>query len=299
MKNSLRALLISAPLFIVFTVAASAANADPKQDCADAYEATQSFRDRGQLLDARKQAIACTASTCSVYITKDCAQWLTEIDAILPTVVFTARDAAGVDTRNVRVVVDDRTVAEQLDGSAVPLDPGNHIVRFEAPGTEPIEQRFTIKKGEKNRALSASFARALPLTPPALPPPSPTAPTPGPAEPIAPPTGGIGVVTSVVGVVLDVSAANLNSEVVSKCKGDAVHCTDNAFTQAVIVPIADKRDLFRAVGITLGAAGLAGIGVAVVSIVRERSTPSTPQTSFLLVPYASPSTGGLTLQGQF
>jgi hypothetical protein len=135
-----------------------------KQECAAAYEETQVLQRRGKLIDARKQAAACSAPACSVYVTRDCTQWYAEIDATLPSVVLAAKDATGADARAVRVTVDGQLFAEQLDGKGAPIDPGEHVVRFEMAGAAPIEQRVLIREGEKNRAVSASFPPPHPGT---------------------------------------------------------------------------------------------------------------------------------------
>ena len=169
MKSKTRALLTATATLLGSFTADADAHADSKQECAAAYEKTQSLRERGKLLDARQQAIACSASTCSVYVVRDCTQWLAEIDASMPTVVFTVENATGPDPSAVRVTVDGQTVAQTLDGKPVLLDPGEHVVRFEMTGVEAVEQKVTIQGGEKNRKLSASFKKAPPPMTPALP----------------------------------------------------------------------------------------------------------------------------------
>jgi hypothetical protein len=150
--------MLSAALAAGAILAAGAdARADSKQECAAAYDKVQSSRDQGKLLEARRQAVTCSAPTCSVYVTKDCSQWLAELDASLPTVVFTVRDPAGADASAVRITVDGTVIAEKLDGKAVPMDPGEHVVRFEMAGAAPLEQKVLIRQGERNRTLVAAF----------------------------------------------------------------------------------------------------------------------------------------------
>jgi len=45
-----------------------------------------------------------------------------------------AEDTTGADTLAVRVTIDGQLLAETLDGKAVPIDPGEHVVRFELAG---------------------------------------------------------------------------------------------------------------------------------------------------------------------
>ncbi len=317
MKSNTRALVATAALFGLFTAAVEA-RADSKQECAAAYEKTQSLRESGQLRDARIQAALCSASTCSVYVTKDCLQWLTEVDAILPTVVFSAEDGAGANTLAVRVMVDGQPVTEKLDGEEMPLDPGEHVLRFEMAGVEAVEQKVTIQQGVKNRKLAVSFKKAPPaklpvpapaaaVSPAVQPPPTRAAPKPDAALKPASRSegvplwawvsGGAGVVALGVSVGFAVSAFNAHSELVTKCGGDSARCP--ASTKAVTVPLAEQRNQAFGVSIGLGAAALVGIGAAVVGIVRAPSKASSPRTGFIVAPFGSPSGGGLTLQGQF
>lgn len=135
--------------------ASAAARADVKQECVAAYEKTQTLRDQGKLLDARKQAVVCSAPACPSQAIKDCVQWLAAIDASLPTVVLMALDPAGAETLDVRVTVDGQALAAKLDGKAVALDPGQHVLRFEMAGAEAVEQK----------AASSSPAPAQPWAP--------------------------------------------------------------------------------------------------------------------------------------
>ncbi len=319
MKSETRALLAAAALLGSFT-AGTEARADSKQECAAAYEKTQSLRESGHLLDARKQADACSASICSVYVVKDCIQWLAEIDKSLPTVVFTVENAATADPLAARITVDGQTVAGALDGKPIPFDPGEHVVRFEMTGAEAIEQKVTLQAGAKNRALTASFKQAPPPAPPAptpaspppiaLPPPTFTAPKPDLAPKAAPEgrsnggvpswawiSGGVGVVALGIGAGFGVSALNAQSKLVTACGGDPARCP--ADTKAMTVPLADQRDRNRNVFIGLEAAAVVGLGVAVVGIVRSHSKASSPRTGFVVAPFGSPSGGGVEMQGQF
>lgn len=305
MNIETRARLIAATLLGVFTAAADA-RADPKQACAAAYEKTQSLRESGQLRDARLQAIACSAPTCSVYVTQDCHQWLTEIEALLPTVVFTAEDGAGAAAAAVRVTVDGRTVAEKLDGEAVSLDPGEHVVRFEMAGAAAVEQKVVIRQGEKDRKLSASFEKAPSPLPPALPaavPPPRTlaAPVPTPRAAGVPLwawiSGGAGVVALGISAGFGVSALDAQSKLVTACGGDPARCP--ASTKAETIPLADQRTLGRNIFLGLGGVAALGIGVAVVGIVTRPSRASTADTSLVLAPFTSPSGGGVEMQGRF
>jgi hypothetical protein len=140
------------------------ARADSAQACFDAAVDGQKQRDAGKLLAARERFIAC-AKGCPEEVQKDCAKWLTDVDAALPTVVFGARDNSGHDLLDVRVSVDGTSVGNTSQGKPIPLDPGTHNVRFEREGAAPIERTLVVRVGEKNRSVVAEFVQVQTAAP--------------------------------------------------------------------------------------------------------------------------------------
>jgi hypothetical protein len=195
---------ISGAALAGMVLAAREAHADGKQECAAAYEQTQALRDAGKLGEARKSALACTAQECPGFIVKECTQWLTQIDASTPTVVFEVQDASGAETGAVQVSLDGKPWLTALDGKAKPLDPGPHTLRYTIAGAEPRDQAVQIREGEKDRKLAISFKKETVPVPVVGTPAGPQAATaPPPSRPIAPwVVGGVGVAGLVVGAVL-------------------------------------------------------------------------------------------------
>jgi hypothetical protein len=183
------------------------ARADAKQECAAAYEQTQALRDAGKLIDARKNALACSAAACAGFIVKECTQWLAQIDASLPSVVFEARDANGAETSAVQITLDGKPWLQELDGKAKPIDPGPHSIRYAMAGAEPRDETVQIREGEKNRKLTVSFKKVVtsevgPVMPPVAPPP-PDVVAPSHGSTVGPwVVGGIGLVGLVAGGVM-------------------------------------------------------------------------------------------------
>src|SRR5437762_10726167 len=60
--------------------------------------------------------------TCALPIS--CRQWLSQLDAELPTVIFYVKDDRGRDRADVRVSVDGVPLVDRLSGTPVPMDPG-------------------------------------------------------------------------------------------------------------------------------------------------------------------------------
>jgi hypothetical protein len=139
--------------------------------CISAAEQSQPLRDHGQLKAAREKLLACSRPECPSFVRTDCTKWLADLDGVMPRIVFGAVDSAGADLVDVRVWLDGEQVAQRLDGSEVPIDPGAHAVRFEHTGSPPIEQQVVIHVGDRHRSVSATFA------------------TPGVSSPTTPPTG--------------------------------------------------------------------------------------------------------------
>jgi hypothetical protein len=123
---------------------------DTVRACIDASTAGQTLRQQGHLLDARSQMIACARDACPGVVRSHCVRWLGEIDNRIPSIVVRGQDAAGRDLVDARVVIDGRP--GKMDGLAVPLDPGEHVVALESrAGRE--EERVILIEGEASRLV--------------------------------------------------------------------------------------------------------------------------------------------------
>jgi hypothetical protein len=158
-----------------------------KKTCADAYVAAQGLRDDHKLIAARAQLRVCAHSECSPLmqgqLIKDCTEWLTAVEAAIPTVVLAAKDASGNELQDVAVSVDGTAVAQQLDGKAIELEAGTHSFTFTSAKGPAVTETVVVLEGNKNQTVSATFP-GPPAPPPAAPPPTPppvVAPAPPPA----------------------------------------------------------------------------------------------------------------------
>jgi len=129
--------------------------------CFDAYEQTQRLRNSGKLVQARAQAAICSQSDCPATLKRDCIQWNAEIGHLLGTVVFAAKDEKGQDATVTGIYVDDRKVADAIDGRPVTLEPGPHKVRFER-GDRKVETIIQVPAGASNQRVEQAFAPAAP-----------------------------------------------------------------------------------------------------------------------------------------
>jgi hypothetical protein len=53
----------------------------------------------------------------------------------------------------VKVLVDGEVVTEKLDGRAIEVDPGEHVLRLEPDGEAPMEQTVLIREAERERSI--------------------------------------------------------------------------------------------------------------------------------------------------
>jgi hypothetical protein len=140
---------------------ASPALADvEKQACIDAHASGQDLRKKGHLLEAADALATCLKPTCPRVLQSECGGWLTELEAATPSVVFDAVDDTGNSVIEVAVHVDGKRVISRLDGRAVPIDPGDREIVFEAEGGRRVEQRVLVLEGQKNRMVRAVFGPA-------------------------------------------------------------------------------------------------------------------------------------------
>jgi hypothetical protein len=256
------------------TSAGADERADEKQVCASAAEEAEQMRIDARLLAARERLLRCSRPECPAAVRSDCAGWMSEVAAAMPTVVLAVRDARGQDVLGALASVDGVPIAHGLDGKALEVDPGAHTFRFEAAGIS-TEQVVLVREGEKSRAVTATLdlGPAAPAAPvgsassPAPVAPSGSSPAPaalsGSASAPAPATslrvspwtwafGGIGVVTLAVGAYLELSVNADASDLKSSCGHSCSHSQVDPLVlkQQVLGPIA-----FGIGALSLGLAG--------------------------------------------
>lgn len=307
MNRSIRLLAAALATSALVAVGADARADDTKKECAAAYESTQSAREQGKLIDARKQAVACSASACSPYVVKDCTQWLSELDGILPTVVFTATDPAGAETGAVRVTVDGQLLVEKLDGRAVPLDPGEHAIRYEMAGAAAVEQKVLIRQGEKNRLVAVSFKKAAAAGPATAAKPPSTAPSASGPE-VAPVSFWNGyrigaLAAGVVGLAGVGVGAGFGAMTFSTWNDALTHCTSGDPNRCDGEGLALGKDATTSATVSTAGFVVGGVGLAagvLLWILAPKSGPSAPsKTGVRVTPVIDQHHLGTMLEGSF
>jgi hypothetical protein len=167
------------------------AKADVKAACVAASTQGQALRDAAKLKGARDQFLLCARDECPNVVRKYCAEWLSDVERRIPSVVFRVQSGNGNDVTDARVTVDGTLVVNGLDGSAITLDPGAHDVRYERPGEPAVSDRFVIVEGERGRVLTGRFpTKSVPVESIAITPATSARPIP----PITYVLGGVGLV---------------------------------------------------------------------------------------------------------
>lgn len=163
-------------------------------------------------------------------------------------------------------------------GVALPVDPGEHVVRIEAPGRAPVEQRVTIADGQTQTvelALGAVVDGA---------PPGPSGQVTGPTPPPAPGDGGltgvqtgglvlgaVGLVGLGVGSVFGLVAMGHAADADDACPGEPVNgvteCEDPARAQTAreAADAASTPGALSTIAFGVGAAALVG-GVLMIAL---------------------------------
>jgi hypothetical protein len=157
--------------------------ADPTTaDCLAANEKSIALRKQHALRAARAELLICAAANCPEDIRNECARRVDQVNAQMPTIVFDAKDPHGNDLSAVAVSMDGQDLVGRLEGTALSIDPGEHVFVFSTQGAPSVEKRWIIREGEKGRR------ERIVLGDPPLPAAGP-APLPAPVpvtEPIAP-----------------------------------------------------------------------------------------------------------------
>jgi hypothetical protein len=286
--------LVTASLALAMTAAVSAADAQAPEEhrvverCFSSAEAAQPLMRERQLLAAQQLLRECAREECPKAARADCRTWLDRVTRAIPTVVLVAREerpgAAWRTLEDVGVVVDGRPLTSRLDGTAVPLDPGHHELRFEHAGFDPVVQHFDLHEGER-REIEAVFRQAVKVPVPPMEP--PVAPARGAVPALAWGLAGTSVLALGAGITMEVIGLSDRSGLVSSCQPTR-SCEPSAVSGA--------RTKVAAGDVLLGAGGVLLVGAAYVYFTRDPGPGSTSGSLRLRIG-AVAGAKGLALEG--
>jgi hypothetical protein len=121
---------------------------DGPNRCLVAYAAGQRLRHAGDLVGAMTELRTCGGPACPVRMQGDCQRWFDDVDRAIPAVVFRVRDDQGELLASVSASIDGAPL-RRLDGRALPMNPGEHVVRFERAGYRTLSTPVFVTEGEK------------------------------------------------------------------------------------------------------------------------------------------------------
>jgi hypothetical protein len=275
------------------TLGARECRAASKDECLEAHGHGQDLRDAGHLTSARQTFLACAQSSCPALIQADCARFSEDLDRLVPTVSFAARDSGGVDLPDTTVYVDDQLVTSRLDdGKSYDLDPGKHAVRFVHEGRETTVT-VVINQGEKGRSVVASFigpldaGRATPALSPA------ESQAKRPAGPLV--IAGLGAGALIAGAVLVTAGIK---EVPSNCSIGSRQCVappgDPSIDQA------HRGVALANLGFGIGGGGAAVlVGSMVWYFLQPTRSKVEQESTARVAPWIGDRSGGVSLGGRF
>lgn len=253
--------LLASGLLVPVAVHAAGPN---KLECIAANDAAQELRRAGKLHLAREKLLLCDAATCPALVREDCAQRLTEVDGVMPSLIFEAKDGAGKAIVAVTVTMDGQRLTDRLDGQSLLVDPGEHRFAFESAGMLRAEQTIDVREGERGRREMVVFRGPADATPAASVPSSP-----GLQRTVALALGGAGIVGLVVGGVLGLASKSTYSHALQTecgnnpngCSPQGIHDGQSAHGQA-----AASTAMFVVGGVLLGAGAVLWVTAARVPV---------------------------------
>jgi hypothetical protein len=220
-RRALPAILVALSQLAPVTAGA----AEPtKQECVAANESAQDLRRVAQLREAKKQLAVCVSTSCPGPVREDCAARLSEVEAAMPSLVFIAKDRAGNDLSSVVVTMDGLPFADNLDGAAVQVDPGEHHFIFEGEGLPSTEKVVVVHEGDKSRRVNVVLGGTV-AGEAAAPEAKESMFSPNRRRMMGLALGGAGAAGIVLGAIFGLVAKSTYDHAWTECQSDARNCT--------------------------------------------------------------------------
>jgi hypothetical protein len=273
----------------LLVASAHPSRADDKAACVDAASRGQVLRDQHKLVEARDAFRVCAGLECPAMVQKDCSGWLDAVEAGVPSIVISAKDAMGVDLVNVRVSIDGTPTLTSLDGQSMTIDPGTHTFHFELPDGTALDQQVVVAEGAKNKQVSvvlgrssAPLASTIPLSL------ATEAPPPGPSswKTLGWVAGGVGLGGLVLGTAFGIVAISDKSSancVASVCDAGPLSRARTAATVSTVGFVAG------------GALAVTGLGILIFAPRRRTSEAVVVRAA----PVAGAARVGLVIDARF
>lgn len=128
--------------------------------CWEQHREAQESRREGRLLEAKNSLEECLNPSCSAALRRDCDRWLTEVNELIPSLVFSAESSHG-NLHQVEVWDGKKRIANELHGRPTQLDPGPHHLRFEREGCDAVEKLVVLSSGDRGRLFRVQLCSEL------------------------------------------------------------------------------------------------------------------------------------------
>jgi hypothetical protein len=241
-----------------------------KKACLEAVDVGQKLRDDGKFRAAKDAFLVCSSRACPSAVSAQCTEWLSELERDTPSVMFRVSDRAGKELLEAQLTLDAEASAFSVSAKPMHLDPGTHTVKVALSDGRFSEEKFLLRKGERDRIVSIQIASApstaaksensVPETSVKKPSPAETTTTASGSGFVFPTLGWVGASVFVLGgagaLGFGLSAKSAENE--ERAKGCAPYC-DPSGRSAI-----ETKLLLGNLSLVLAAAGL---GLAVVSTV--------------------------------
>lgn len=284
------------------STARSARAADPDMPaCLAANETSIKLRTDHKLKQAREQSLVCASASCPDIVRDRCRKRASDLTSAIPTLVLLAKDADQHDIVSVAVSMDGEPLTDHLDGTGIAVDPGQHTLKFVAPGQPTVERTFVIGEGEKDRREVVVFGGGAP----------PGAPVDHAARDAsvlarrhnqqiaAFASGAGGVVALVVGGVMGGLASSEWSDAKNACNGQPVSCTTSPSSKGAMDESSASSKATVSTTMFIIGGVLAAAGVTLYLTAPAAPETSAPARGVGLEPAGAPGGGGVVLRGWF
>jgi hypothetical protein len=142
-------------VFALCMMIPAVAHAQEKAACLQAHEHGQELRLAGKWRAARAEFATCSSASCPSALSKDCVGWNAELADKQPTLVVVARTPTGEDTLDASLDIDGEHRSDALSGSAIDLDPGEHVLVLRHRGWVDATKKVVVHEGDHERVALA------------------------------------------------------------------------------------------------------------------------------------------------
>jgi hypothetical protein len=130
--------------------------AEEARTCRSAYDKAQDLERSSRLIEAKESLQSCARPRCGRRLQQVCAAKFSLIESDIPSVVLLVTDGTGAPRVDVGVKMDGAPLATEIDGRALPVDPGLHEFSFSTIDGVFATRKVLVGQGQRNRPIEVS-----------------------------------------------------------------------------------------------------------------------------------------------